>query len=317
MALSNSQFNDLMHRYDERQIEREREIEARTKRLHSVIPNLKVLEEELRYAYIASARVSGSDLISTEEKIKKLESEISKTIESAGFPADYLDVPYTCPDCKDKGIVDGVKCHCFIKASNALLFSQSNMEKRLQHNLSDFRIDLYDDGDTDISGRTSRQSAEVALNVAHKFVQDFPKGTNLYIYGNTGTGKTHLSCCIATEIIEKGFSAIFIKASDFIDLCYQRFSDKDGSKAAMYDKLTNCELLVLDDLGADITTKNSDSLVLTLIDNRLNSGLSTIITSNIDIIKLKDAYSERVSSRIMGDYKNFHFFGADLRTKRI
>jgi len=315
MALTNSQFTDLMHRYDERQIDREREIEARAKRLHSVIPSLKGVEEELRYAYIDSARVSGDELKAIEDKINSLETQVSNMIKEAGFPADYLDVPYTCPDCKDKGIIDGKKCHCFTKAANALLFSQSNMEKRLQKTLSDFKIDLYDDTSKDITDRTSRQSAEAALNYAHKFVQEFPNRTNLFIFGETGTGKTHIACCIATELINRGFSAIFIKAAEYIDLCYQRFSDKGGEKSAMYEKLLNCELLVLDDLGADVTTKNSDSLLLSLIDDRLNSGLSTIITSNLSISQIKDIYSERVSSRIIGDYKNFHFFGVDHRLK--
>ena len=315
MALSNSQFTDLMHRYDERQIEREREIEARSRRLHTVIPSLKSVEEELRYAYIDSARVSGPELETIEAKIQDLESQISSMIAEAGFSADYLEVPYSCPDCKDKGIVDGIKCHCFIKAANALLFSQSNMEKRLQKTLDDFRTDIYDENSKDITDRTSQQSAEAALNAAHKFVQDFPNRTNLYIFGETGTGKTHLACCIATEIINKGHSAIFIKAADYIDLCYQRYSDRSGEKTAMYEKLLNCNLLVLDDLGADVTTKNSDSLLLTLIDDRLNAGLSTIITSNLTIAQIKDIYSERFSSRIVGDYKAFHLFGADLRIK--
>lgn len=315
MALSNSQFTDLMHRYDEKQIEREREIEARSKRLHSVIPSLKSIEEELRYAYIDSARVSGFELEKTENVIKDLESKISSMISEAGFPTDYLEVPYTCPDCKDKGIVDGIKCHCFIKSANALLFSQSNMEKRLQKTLADFRTDIYEDNSRDITDRTSRQSAEAALNAANKFVQEFPNRKNLFIFGDTGTGKTHLACCIATEVINKGCSAIFIKAADYIDLCYQRYSDRSGEKIAMYEKLLNCELLVLDDLGADVSTKNSDSLLLSLIDDRLNAGLSTIITSNLTIAQIKDIYSERVSSRIIGDYKGFHFFGADLRIK--
>lgn len=315
MALSNSQFTDLMHRYDEKQIEREREIEARSKRLHSVIPSLKSIEEELRYAYIDSARVSGFELEKTENVIKDLESKISSMISEAGFPTDYLEVPYTCPDCKDKGIVDGIKCHCFIKSANALLFSQSNMEKRLQKTLADFRTDIYEDNSRDITDRTSRQSAEAALNAANKFVQEFPNRKNLFIFGDTGTGKTHLACCIATEVINKGCSAIFIKAADYIDLCYQRYSDRSGEKIAMYEKLLNCELLVLDDLGADVSTKNSDSLLLSLIDDRLNAGLSTIITSNLTIAQIKDIYSERVSSRIIGDYKGFHFFGADLRVK--
>lgn len=315
MALSNSQYTDLLHRYDERQIEREREIEARSKRLHSAVPELKALEEETRYAYIDSARVSGDALTEVENKIRELESKINALITNAGFPADYLDVPYTCPDCKDKGIVDGVKCHCFIKASNALLFSQSNMDKRLQKSLSSFSTEYYDDAIKDMFDQTSKQSAESALSYAKEFVSSFPNHDNLFIFGETGTGKTHLSCCIATEVIDKGHSAIFIKAPDFINLCYQKYSDKTGEKTAMYDKLRDCELLVLDDLGADGATKNSDSLILSLIDDRVNAGLSTIITTNLNVSQIKDIYSERISSRILGDFKTIHFFGVDLRVK--
>ena len=315
MALSNSQFTDLINRYDERQIEREREIEARKKRLNSSIPELKALDEEIRSAYIRSARVPSDELPSVEATIQNLEDKRLSMILAAGFPKDYLDVPYTCPDCKDKGIVDGKKCHCFVKAANALLFRQSNMEKRLQKSLFEFKTDVYSDTQTDFTDRTSRESAEAALKYAHKFVDNFPCGSNIYIFGDTGTGKTYLACCIATEIINKGYSTLFIKAPEFIDICYQRHSDKTGEKASMYEKLFECELLVLDDLGADYSTKNSDSLVLNLIDERKNAGLSTIITSNKTFGELTDTYSERVSSRIMGDYEKFHFFGSDLRIK--
>ena len=317
MALSNSQFNDLMKRYDERQIERERELDARQKRLYDVIPSLRSLDDDIRDAYINMARVElkGGDVASVKNEIASLEAKKVSLFKENGFPENYLDVPYTCNDCKDKGIVEGVKCHCFIKASNALLFHQSNMEKRLQKTFSDFSIDCYEETKTDITGGTSRQSAEAALNAARKFVENFPDKSNFFIFGDTGTGKTHLACCIATEIINKGYSAVFVKTPEFIDLCYQRFNDKTGEKGAMYERLFDCDLLVLDDLGADYSTRNTPSLVLTLIDERLNSGLSTVITSNLDISQIRDIYSERVSSRIIGDYKNFHFFGSDHRIK--
>ena len=74
-----------------------------------------------------------------------------------------------------------------------------------------------------------------------------------------------------------------------------------------------CDLLILDDLGAEFTSQFTIAALYQILNNRLMGGRPTIINSNLASKELYERYSERIMSRIVGNYETLRFLGADIR----
>lgn len=319
MALNNNQYDELMRAYDEKNARRDSIISARRRELLMAAPQIRDLENKLRDAHVGlgRARAEGEDTSTFETTIKALDNEYNSLISSLPFPAGYFDIPYECNDCKDTGFIGRKRCHCFIKQANAILFKHSRMSEKMVAEFGDFKTDVYSDEIKDRSGHTSRESASIALKYCKNFCETFTGEGNIYIFGETGTGKTFLARCVATSVLATGHSAIFLTAHELVDLFEKKSFRKDVDVNAEYDSLFNCDLLVLDDIGSENTNSFTGSLFFQLIDERMRLKKSTLITSNLTLTDISDRYSERVLSRIAGEYKILHFFGADLRLGNI
>lgn len=108
--------------------------------------------------------------------------------------------------------VDGQKCQCFKKATVDLLYTQSNLQEILQkENFDSFSFDYYSDTiRNEATGMTARETAKDAVFKAWQFIDTFNKRfQNLFLYGNTGVGKTFLSNCIAKELIDRANCVIY------------------------------------------------------------------------------------------------------------
>src|SRR5699024_3686476 len=149
---------------------------------------------------------------------------------SAGFPSDYLDPVYDCPDCRDTGYIGNKKCHCFKKAVIQLLYDQSNIKEfPTKASFDHFRLDFYPSALYDkTTGRSARVMMEDTLRICHRFIDTFGEDfQNLFFYGSVGVGKTFLSTCIAKEIMEKEFSVIYFSAPQLFNTLAQTKFDKN------------------------------------------------------------------------------------------
>jgi DNA replication protein DnaC len=149
---------------------------------------------------------------------------------------------------------------------------------------------------------------------AENFGTDSP---SILMTGATGLGKTHLSLAIAQSAIDRGFGVIYGSAQNFmLQLERERFGRAPaGSESERH--LLECDLLILDDLGAEFITPFVISTVYNLINTRLMSGLPTIISTNLTIKELEEKYSPRIVSRIIGSYRVLHFIGKDVRQLKV
>ena len=225
MALSNSQYDAIMREYGKQQIENRHRQEERRAQVYARIPAIRELEAEIAGRSVACAKklLEGDQgaLGQLREDLKDLKEQKALMIRAAGFPDDYLELHYRCPDCQDTGYVDGHKCHCFLQAQMKLLYAQSNLESVLdRENFSTLSYAYYDDREIIPQlGMTNAGYMRQVVEWCMDFVQNFgEKHENLLFTGSTGVGKTFLTNCIARELMDKYYSVIYLSASDLFEV---------------------------------------------------------------------------------------------------
>lgn len=319
MALSNSQYDAIMREYGRQQIENHHKLEERRQEIYARLPVVRQLEAEIAERSVACAKklLEGdkSVLDRLKEDLKDLREQKSLIIRAAGYPDDYLELHYRCPDCRDTGLIDGRKCHCFLQAQMKLLHAQSNLEDVLEReNFNALSYEYYDD--TEILPQLGITNAAYMRRVVagcREFVRDFDKKhDNLLFTGSTGVGKTFLTNCIARELMDDFHSVIYLTASDLFDVFSRNKFDYDNAED-MYRFILDCDLLIIDDLGTELNNSFTSSQLFYCINERMNMSRSTIISTNLTLARLRDSYTDRVTSRIMSGYRIIPLYGGDIR----
>ena len=322
MALSNSQYDAIMREYGRQQIENHHKLEERRQEIYARLPVVRQLEAEIAERSVACAKklLEGdkSVLDRLKEDLKDLREQKSLIIRAAGYPDDYLELHYRCPDCRDTGLIDGRKCHCFHQAQMKLLHAQSNLEDVLEReNFNALSYEYYDD--TEILPQLGITNAAYMRRVVagcREFVRDFDKKhDNLLFTGSTGVGKTFLTNCIARELMDDFHSVIYLTASDLFDVFSRNKFDYDNAEDMkdMYRFILDCDLLIIDDLGTELNNSFTSSQLFYCINERMNMSRSTIISTNLTLARLRDSYTDRVTSRIMSGYRIIPLYGGDIR----
>ena len=322
MALSNSQYDAIMREYGRQQIENHHKLEERRQEIYARLPVVRQLEAEIAERSVACAKklLEGdkSVLDRLKEDLKDLREQKALIIRAAGYPDDYLELHYRCPDCRDTGLIDGRKCHCFLQAQMKLLHAQSNLEDVLEReNFNALSYEYYDD--TEILPQLGITNAAYMRRVVagcREFVRDFDKKhDNLLFTGSTGVGKTFLTNCIARELMDDFHSVIYLTASDLFDVFSRNKFDYDNAEDMkdMYRFILDCDLLIIDDLGTELNNSFTSSQLFYCINERMNMSRSTIISTNLTLARLRDSYTDRVTSRIMSGYRIIPLYGGDIR----
>lgn len=244
-----------------------------------------------------------------------LQRELEQSLIKIGKSPDYLDIKYTCKKCKDSGYSDGRRCECFFDAVKAAAMEDLNKSSPLK--LSDFKefsLSYYDDNQPVAFGCTAREIMSENLDFCRKYAEDFHLPYNgILMRGATGLGKTHLSLSIANEVINKGYSVIYGSAPDLFGKAEQEhFGNKERETLEM---LYAADLLIIDDVGAEFESKFYVSLFYTIINNRMNSGKPTIVSTNLSLNDLLSRYGDRTVSRLK-TMDDLPFAGTDVRLMR-
>lgn len=326
MSLTRTQYNQIMSRYDERQYENRRRERERLDEINRVIPEWSALAGQLPAS--ASARVraqllhgaqpdEASRFPSPEEIRRKKEALLLRY----GYPADYLAPLYYCPDCRDTGYIESKKCRCFKQMELQILYDQSGLKEILdRENFSVFDDSLYSNDEANAeNGVTPFQNIHSVLNECLSFIDSFQKRpNNLLFYGPPGTGKTFLTNCIAKELLQKGFSVIYLSSGELFDLCAKASlrANVAPEVETSYDSLFSCDLLIIDDLGAELSSKFKTATFFELVNERLLKKKSLIISTNLALGDISECYGERVFSRIVSCFTLLYLFGDDIRLKK-
>ncbi len=331
MGLTNSQYNKLILEYDARRLSAERLQSARYDEICEKIPEFKALEDSSKTSMADMIRRSLSEEkisapVIPQDYISDLKAKKAALLKTHGYPEDYLEMTYTCPDCKDTGYIAGRKCHCFVEASINLIFDQGGIRDVLTREcFENFSLDFYPNGDKDPStGKSARENAEYVLSYARSYCDAFNSehsGENLFIFGQTGTGKSFLTHCITGELIRHGHSSIYLTASSLFDIIadsrFHRDTQSDRNGTYSSDDILGADLLVIDDLGSENPNNFTVSALFDLLNERALRHKSVVISSNLDLAKIRDMYSERIFSRIAGGFKLMKLYSdMDIRLKR-
>ncbi len=281
------------------------------------------------YAHLRSERArAGADLAkrifrggsgSAEiEDIKRrnldVQRRMAEYLSRDGLTEDYFEPDYSCKACSDSGVLNGQLCTCMAKMMRQAAYERLNATTPLSLSTFDsFKLDYYSDV-PDENGRIPRKEMGRLLERSKQYAESFSaQSPSLLFQGGVGLGKTHLSLAIAGEVIEQGFDVVYGSAhSLFTKLEREKFG-KDDEREDTLGCLNECDLLIIDDLGAEFTTTFTTSIFYDIINTRLLSSRPTIISTNMNFDGMTQKYSERIVSRITGSYLRFMFIGSDLR----
>lgn len=325
MALTNWQYNAIQREYDSRKLNNKHIMKQRQRNAYSKIPAIKQIEDELISQSMEAARLAISGDDSAIQKLRQKNEELTACkidlLVSNGFPSDYLDPIYTCSLCKDTGYVEQEKCQCFKQAIVDLLYSQSSIQDIIQEeNFDHFRYDFYSkEVRNPVSGLTPYENILRVVTICQNFIHKMPgEYQNLLIYGNAGVGKTFLANSIANELLKKGVTVLYLTSYQLFELLSRNKFDKKSEhsnqiSALDEDVIYECDVFIIDDLGTELNNSFVTSELYNCINERHLMRKSTIISTNLSPNELSAAYSERICSRIMGDYTFLNIFGDDIR----
>ena len=310
---------ELMDMYEKIRTDENRKLMKRREEIKNKYPEILELDTTIQKfcLNLSMAALRGitdqNELNNIKEEITDLRAKKYEMLVSHGYNPDYLNLHYNCPKCKDTGFIGIEKCSCFKSKLIKLYYKDSDLEEAVKtNNFKNFNINLYSNHKLNDERYTPRKNIEDILEyITGEYLPNFKNSnTNLLFYGNSGTGKTFLSWCIAKELLDKGFLVVY-KTSD--DLLRALKDIKFNNDTDLENLLINCDLLIIDDLGSEQITDFSSTELFTLINKKILKNKKMLISTNLSLPLISKRYSERISSRIIGEFKLFKFFTEDIR----
>ncbi len=288
--------------------------------LHSAFPRVREIDGLLSrtgmdiMGVIASGKNTDAQIARIRERNERLLSERGEILKAGGYPEDYSDIKYDCDKCGDTGFVDTKMCECMKKALCLAGYESSGIGELIRtQSFENFSVDYYR------VGGGNPDLMKMSCDRLRMFADSFDKDTykNFLFVGGTGLGKTHLSTAVAKRVIDRGFDVLYVTAVGMIsDFEAVRFGD--GTRAR-HDtgRYADADLLIIDDLGTEVSNQFTLSCLYDVINMRINSRKCTVINTNLSSKEIEAKYTERIYSRLIGEYYPIVFSGTDIRKQKI
>ena len=318
MALNNAQYESIIRDYENIRDANRHTLESRKAEVYQAVPEYRELEDSISTLSVSAAKamLAGDDNARDRlhDSLLHIRQRQQALLTSAGLPVDYLKPIYRCPACEDTGYITDEnnlkqKCSCFRQREISILYSQSNIQDMIsRENFSTLSSEYYQGEDL----RRFESAVDLCRNFIKNFNQDYH---NILFYGTVGTGKSFLSGCIAKELIDKGYSVIYFSSSGLFDML-ARYSFDYKEKEALQDfceDIYGCDLLIIDDLGTEITNTFVSSQLFSCLNERGLRKRAMIISTNLSLEELRDRYSDRIFSRITSSFSLCKLTGQDIR----
>lgn len=334
--------SEIFEEYAKKRIASENELRRKKLDLYISLPEIEAIDGQIAALSLDfSRKVLESSLSSSPADVDKMMSALKEKIESLkaskafiltenSLSMNYLTPTFECKECKDTGYLpDKSYCRCFRQRLSMKLYDMSNISRTMDlENFDTFNISIFSSEPSKENGISPRENMQDVLKSSYEFINSFKDnvdrstGENLLLYGSTGLGKTFLCNAIAKSIIDQGYTVVYQTSYRIIEILEKvRFRsskfDNSSNESLQYELLNDCDLLIIDDLGTELVNSFTNSEMFNIINSRILSGKSVIISTNLSPQELMDTYSNRISSRLFGGFKMIKFFGHDLRWENM
>ena len=324
--MKESKIREILISYQKKRDKAESDLELRKNDVYSQIPEFKKLDDEiskvgLQLAKLVLQNPSNKEniILESKKKMDELKSRKKELLTKYKVPNGYLEIQHDCNICKDKGFLDnGHKCNCLKQEIINEAYKMSNISRMLEkENFTTLDTSIFSSEKDPESNISPQQNMLQIVSICESFILDFDKdnGENLLFYGDTGLGKTFMCNCIAKSLLDKGHLVIYQTAFKMFEIIEDyKFKNADSHiSKENYENLFDCDLLIIDDLGTELTNSFTNSELFNILNTRLLSGKKTIISTNLSPMQLGSNYAQRIFSRIFDRFKMVKFIGKDLR----
>ena len=327
-AINKQIIENIMTDYNKKRLKASQEADLKREKLYKSLPRLAEIDREMKLFSINLSKIFLSQPEDLDGQVNKLRQEIDdlkkerqSIYEKNNISPDYLDIEYGCQKCSDTGCTpDGKRCSCFNRQIIDNLFEVSNMINMLEkENFNTFDINVFSNESYKNEKLTPRQNMYYILEISEDFCSNFhDTGVNLLFYGGTGLGKTFMCNCIANELLNKEISVLYQTSFSLFETVenhkFNKLNESEENRMN-YNMIFDCDLLIIDDLGTEVSNSFTNAELFNIINERMISEKRTIISTNLSLEQLRDTYSDRITSRVFNNFVPLKFYGKDLRFK--
>ena len=317
--MSGESYNNAYSVLENRRLAMRAKYFAKQDEINKKLPQISQLNDEitnlgasLTLAIISKNKAEADRL---RKEMDELDIHRANLLKENGFSPKDLEMEYFCPICKDTGFANGKTCQCLkeeiTRQRQKFLSVLSPVPSA---DFKTFNLDFYP--------KTARETTSGTMIVPYnhmKRIYDYcvsyadhftPLNKSILMLGSAGLGKTHLACSIANVVMNHGYTVMYASSQSLFSKVEQnRYTDED-----VISDILNCDLFILDDLGAESLTTYSLSVLYNIVNTRMISNKPCIYTSNLTTqAALMKRYGEKISSRLLGSCDSLPFVGDDIR----
>jgi DNA replication protein DnaC len=284
------------------------------------VPRIREIDIQLRATMALAAQAAftqGEDpqeLLQQAKRENMLLQQERAELAALHFEEGYLDDSPVCDRCGGTGYVGSQMCECLRELCSQEQKKELSLLSGGRENFNQFKLEYYSDAVDSRYGASPRMIMERNFRACKNFAMNFSKDSgNLLFVGGTGLGKTFLSACIARAVADRGYSVAYETASHlFAKLEQARFNPNEETRREA-DKLTSCDLLILDDLGTELPGQFVTAALYSLMNDRILAGRPMVISTNLNVDEAARRYSPQIASRLHGNFTRLTFVGEDIR----
>jgi len=327
--LYNRFTKEILLEYEKTRNFEERELDDRKQYVYSTVPRIKEIEDEIKSfgLLVAKAILSKESdyekvLEEINSKMKALKQEKAILLTENNIALSHMDIHYNCGNCKDTGFTStNKKCNCFKQKIVNKAYGMSNLSSNLNsQNFDYFDFSLFSTQSFEGEPKSPKTNMEDIYTKCIDFIENFndKSSPNLLFYGSPGSGKTFMCNCIAKDLLDKGKIVVYQTAFKILEILgdYKLRNSNSPDLETSYQLLFDSDLLIIDDLGTELTNTFTTTELFNIINTRLIRNKKMIISTNLNPKEIPDIYSFRISSRIFGSFTFFKFYGRDLRWEK-
>ena len=300
--------------------DRESENRQHLAEAYARVPRIREIDIQLRRTMAKAAQAAflqGSDGRAEMDAVRQENLSLQRErarLAREYFEEGYLDDSPICSVCGGSGYVGTAMCECLQELCRQEQKKEVSILSGNKDTFSQFKLDYYPDEFDPRFGTSPRVLMDRNFQSIRRYALTFgPGADNLLFVGGTGLGKTYLAACVARVVADRGYSVCYETAAHLVAKLEQaKFSPSEDNRREAA-KLQECDLLIIDDLGTEMPGQFVTAALYSLLNDRLLSGKSMLITTNLSSEEMARRYSPQIASRIYGSFSGKTFVGQDIR----